>query len=41
MSAPSRFNTSQFNADRTYYPGLWTITFSNPPINIFVSSTIV
>ncbi|HLJ49734.1 MAG TPA: enoyl-CoA hydratase/isomerase family protein [Bryobacteraceae bacterium] len=31
---------SQFNIDRTY-PGLWTITFSNPPINIFVPTTIV
>jgi enoyl-CoA hydratase/carnithine racemase len=30
----------QFNIDRTY-PGLWTITFSNPPINIFVPETIV
>jgi enoyl-CoA hydratase/carnithine racemase len=32
-------NTSQFNVDRTY-PGLWTITFSNPPINMFVPATI-
>jgi enoyl-CoA hydratase/carnithine racemase len=31
---------SQFNIDRAY-PGLWTITFSNPPINIFVPATIV
>jgi enoyl-CoA hydratase/carnithine racemase len=31
---------SQFNIDRTY-PGLWTITFSNPPINMFVQTTIV
>jgi len=31
---------SQFNTDRTY-PGSWTISFSNPPINIFVPSTIV
>ena len=31
---------SQFNADRTH-PGRWTITFSNPPINIFVPETIV
>jgi len=23
---------SQFNTDRTHW-GLWTITFSNPPIN--------
>src|ERR1700722_10825117 len=33
-------DASQFNIDRTY-PGLWTITFSNPPINIFVPTTIV
>jgi hypothetical protein len=31
---------SQFSTDRTY-PGRWTITFSNPPINMFVPSTIV
>jgi enoyl-CoA hydratase/carnithine racemase len=31
---------SQFNIDRTC-PGLWTITFSNPPINMFVPTTIV
>ncbi|HEV2424510.1 MAG TPA: enoyl-CoA hydratase/isomerase family protein [Terriglobia bacterium] len=31
---------SQFNIDRTCR-GLWTITFSNPPINIFVPTTIV
>jgi enoyl-CoA hydratase/carnithine racemase len=30
---------SQFNADRTC-PGRWTITFSNPPINMFVPATI-
>src|SRR5215472_4550036 len=30
----------QFNIDRTH-PGLWTITFSNPPINVFVPGTIV
>jgi enoyl-CoA hydratase/carnithine racemase len=30
----------QFNVDSTY-PGLWTITFSNPPINMFVPATIV
>jgi enoyl-CoA hydratase/carnithine racemase len=36
----SQFNTSQFNADRTY-PGLWTVTFTNPPINMFVPDTIV
>ena len=33
-------NYSQFNTDRTY-PGLWTITFNNPPINMFVPTTIV
>ena len=27
---------SQFNVDHTY-PGLWTITSSNPPINMFCS----
>jgi enoyl-CoA hydratase/carnithine racemase len=31
---------SQFNTDRTH-PGRWTITFDNPPINMFVPSTIV
>ena len=31
---------AQFNTDRTH-PGRWTITFSNPPINMFVPSTIV
>jgi enoyl-CoA hydratase/carnithine racemase len=31
---------AQFNIDRTY-PGRWTITFSNPPINMFVPTTIV
>jgi enoyl-CoA hydratase/carnithine racemase len=31
---------SQFNTDRTY-PGQWTITFSNPPINMFLPTTIV
>jgi hypothetical protein len=31
---------SQFSTDRTY-PGRWTITFSNPPINMFVPTTIV
>jgi len=30
---------SQFNIDRTC-PGLWTVTFSNPPINMFVPATI-
>ena len=33
-------DTSQFNIDRTR-PGRWTVTFSNPPINIFVPTTIV
>src|SRR5579863_6790020 len=33
-------NHAQFNIDRTY-PGCWTITFSNPPINMFVPETIV
>jgi enoyl-CoA hydratase/carnithine racemase len=32
--------SSQFNIDRTYVDR-WTITFSNPPINIFVPETIV
>src|SRR5215475_11491686 len=32
-------DTSQFNVDRTH-PGLWTITFNNPPINMFVPATI-
>src|SRR5580692_6697413 len=31
---------TQFKIDRTY-PGRWTITFSNPPINMFVPTTIV
>jgi hypothetical protein len=31
---------SQFNADRTD-PGRWTVIFSNPPINMFVPTTIV
>jgi len=31
---------SQFNTDRSN-PGRWTITFSNPPINMFVPTTIV
>jgi enoyl-CoA hydratase/carnithine racemase len=30
----------QFNTDRTH-PGRWTITFSNPPINMFLPTTIV
>src|SRR5271166_4552690 len=31
---------SQFSTDRTH-PGEWTITFSNPPINMFLPTTIV
>ena len=31
---------AQFNTDRTH-PGRWTITFNNPPINLFVPATIV
>jgi enoyl-CoA hydratase/carnithine racemase len=33
-------DASQFDADRTQ-PGLWTVTFNNPPINMFVPDTIV
>jgi enoyl-CoA hydratase/carnithine racemase len=33
-------DTSQFSTARTY-PGRWTVTFSNPPINMFVATTIV
>ena len=42
-SAPQRGNQqadAQFNTDRTH-PGRWTITFSNPPINMVVPTTIV
>ncbi|MGA8740883.1 MAG: enoyl-CoA hydratase/isomerase family protein [Terracidiphilus sp.] len=39
-NATYEVQASQFNIDRTY-PGRWTITFSNPPINMFVPSTIV
>jgi hypothetical protein len=31
---------SQFNTDRTY-PGRWTITFNNPPINMFVQRHVL
>jgi enoyl-CoA hydratase/carnithine racemase len=31
---------SQFKIDRTC-PGVWTVTFSNPPINMFVPETII
>ena len=34
------FDPSQFNTDRTD-PGRWTVTFNNPPINIFAPTTIV
>jgi enoyl-CoA hydratase/carnithine racemase len=40
MSEHSQFNLAQFKIDRPH-PGQWTITFNNPPINIFVPSTIV
>ena len=30
----------EFKIDRTH-PGQWTITFTNPPINMFVPTTIV
>jgi enoyl-CoA hydratase/carnithine racemase len=30
---------SQFNIDRSH-PGRWTITFSNPPINMFLPTTV-
>ena len=36
----SAASPSQFNIDRTL-PGQWTITFNNPPINLFVPTTIV
>ena len=35
-----RSDHSQFNTDKTS-PGRWTITFSNPPINMFVPKTII
>src|ERR1700722_20692013 len=38
--AASKAGAAQFNVDRTY-PGRWTVTFNNPPINMFVPSTIV
>src|SRR5215471_9633703 len=31
---------TQFETDRTR-PGQWTVTFNNPPINIFIPATIV
>ena len=33
-------DAAQFNTDRTC-PGRWTVTFTNPPINMFVPTTIV
>jgi enoyl-CoA hydratase/carnithine racemase len=38
--AERRTSLSQFCIDRAC-PGQWTITFSNPPINVFVPATIV
>jgi enoyl-CoA hydratase/carnithine racemase len=38
--AERRNNTSQFNIDRTH-PDRWTVSFNNPPINMFVPTTIV
>ena len=38
-NATPEVQPSQFNIDRNV-PGLWTITFNNPPINIFVPTTI-
>jgi enoyl-CoA hydratase/carnithine racemase len=38
-NATYEVQAAQFNIDRTY-PGLRTITFNNPPINMFVPSTI-
>ena len=31
---------AQFNTDRTN-PGQWTVAFNNPPINMFLPTTIV
>ena len=39
-NATNESQASQFSIDRAY-PGRWTITFNNPPINIFLPSTIV
>ena len=39
-NATYEVQASQFNIDRTY-AGRWTITFNNPPINMFVPTTIV
>jgi hypothetical protein len=32
--------THQLSIDRSR-PGIWTVTISNPPINMFVPATIV
>ena len=39
-ATPTTSDPSQFTTDRAY-PGQWTITFSNPPINMFAPNTIV
>src|ERR1700723_2984878 len=39
-NATYEVQASQFNTDRPY-SGRWTISFNNPPINMFVPSTIV
>ena len=38
--AASKASPAQFNIDRSS-PSRWTITFNNPPINMFVPSTIL
>jgi hypothetical protein len=38
--AASDASVTQFNIDRAH-PGRWKISFNNPPINMFVPSTIV
>ena len=40
MQSRSSGNSSQFVTDRAC-PGQWTVTFSNPPINMFVPATII
>jgi enoyl-CoA hydratase/carnithine racemase len=39
-NATYEVQASQLNTDRSH-PGRWTITFNNPPINMFVPATIV
>jgi len=39
-NAAREASVAQFNVDRTH-PGQWTITFTNPPINMFVPATIM